>query len=181
MLKHDFWLKLFDGSELRVLFWCLAPLVGFIGGLPPIVMHTYESWQVAPFRNPIQGEFVLANYNNAWLREVAYKYLFIIQSIGLVMAYHGYKGFGTSVGITIALILISYIGDQSKKATFLLNGQPVFPIPIVAMPLFIWGVTCNLLGAISLAGRISDPLVHWGLIIAPLLTAAGGVVEGVED
>ena len=47
------------------------------------------------------------------------------------------------------------------------------------MPLFIWGVTCNLLGAISLAGRISDPLVHWGLIIAPLLTAAGGVVEGL--
>eukprot|EP00594_Rhizosolenia_setigera_P011917 CAMPEP_0178970528 /NCGR_PEP_ID=MMETSP0789-20121207/19615_1 /TAXON_ID=3005 /ORGANISM="Rhizosolenia setigera, Strain CCMP 1694" /LENGTH=332 /DNA_ID=CAMNT_0020657089 /DNA_START=124 /DNA_END=1122 /DNA_ORIENTATION=- len=179
MLNHDFWLNMFGGSELRVLLFCLAPLIGFVGGLPPIVMHTYESWQVAPFRNPVEGEFVLQDYNNGWMRAVAYKYLFIIQGVGLVMANHGYNGFKT-VGISLALILLSYVGDQSKKATFKINDQPVFPVPIVAIPLFLWGVIFNLLAAISLAGHISDnPLVHWGLIVAPLLTAAGGVVEGL--
>lgn len=179
MLHHDFWLDMFGKSELRVLLWCLAPLIGFVGGLPPIVMHTYESWQVAPFRNPVEGDFVLQDYNNGWMRAVAYKYLFIIQGVGLVMANHGYNGFGT-VGISLALILLSYIGDQSKKATFKINDQPVFPVPIVAIPLFVWGVVFNLLASVNLAGHISgDPLVHWGLIIAPLLTAAGGAVEGL--
>jgi len=37
----------------------------------------------------------------------------------------------------------------------------------------------NLLTSISLAGHIGNPLVHWGLIIAPLLTAAVGAFEGL--
>jgi hypothetical protein len=179
MMNHDFWLNMFEGSELRVLLWCLAPLIGFVGGLPPIIMHTYENWQVAPFKNPVQGEIELNDYNNGWIRAVAYKYLFIIQGTGLVMANHGYNGFGT-VGVSLALILLAYIGDQSKKATFKVFGNPVFPVPIVAIPLFIWGVVFNLLAAINLAGHVdNNALVHWGLIIAPLLTALGGVVEGV--
>jgi hypothetical protein len=40
-------------------------------------------------------------------------------------------------------------------------------------------VVFNLLAAVNLAGHINNPIVHWGLIIAPLLTAAGGVVEGI--
>ncbi len=60
-------------------------------------MHTYESWQIAPFRNPVEGEFGLQDYNNGWMRAVAYKYLFIIHGAGLVMvmANHGYNGFKT--------------------------------------------------------------------------------------
>ena len=179
MLNHDFWLKTFGGSELRVLLWCLAPLIGFVGGLPFIITHTYESWQVAPFRNPVEGEFDLQDYNNGWMRAVAYKYLFIIQSVGLVMANHGYNGFKT-VGTSLALILLAYVGDQSKKATFKVIDQPVFPLPIVVIPLFTWGTIFNLLTSMSLAEHIKgNSLVHWGLLVAPLLTAAGGVVEGL--
>jgi len=178
-LNHDFWLNMYEGSELRVLLWCFAPFFSFVAALPAFVMHTYESWQVAPFRNPIDGDFLLQDYNNGWMRAIVYKYLLIFQSIGLLMANHGYEGFGT-VGISVALVLLSYIGDSSTKATFEFNHQPVFPVPIVVMPLLIWSVACNLLVSINLASHIhGDVLVHSGLLLSPVLIAVGGIVEGV--
>jgi len=120
MQSHDFWLNMFDGSELRVLLWCLAPIIGFVGGIPPIVMHTYESWQMSPFRNPVQGQIELRDYNNGWLRAIIYKFIFIIQGTALAMAYHGYIGFGTTVGkctagISLALILLAYNEIKARK------------------------------------------------------------------
>lgn len=178
MLNHDFWLNMFGESELRVLLWCLAPFVSFVGALPAFTMHTYESWQIAPFKS-VDENFSIQDFNNSRLREIVYKYLFIFQSIGLLMANHGYDGFSL-IGISVALVLLSYVGDQSEKATFEFNGQEVFPVPIVVLPLFIWAVVFNLWISVDLASHVgSNTLVHWGLIISPILASAGGVVEGV--
>ena len=42
----DSWNAIFDGSLDRMLFMLLSPIVAFVGGLPGIMMHTYEGWQV---------------------------------------------------------------------------------------------------------------------------------------
>lgn len=180
MYHHDFWLDLFGGSELRVLLWTLAPFSAFIGGVPAFVMHTYESWQVAPFRNPIEEEFALQDYNNGWMRAVVYKYIFLFESVAFLMAYHGYSGFGLA-WVSLSLILLSYVGDQSKKVTFEVFGQPVFPAPAVMIPLFIWGVILNLFVGFDIAGHISSdgPIERWGYDIGALLAASGGFVEAV--
>ncbi|CAN0403471.1 unnamed protein product, partial [Scytosiphon promiscuus] len=48
------------------------------------VQHMYEGWQIAPYRNPLQsspaGQRVpVEEYNNAWLRSVAYQTLVTFQ------------------------------------------------------------------------------------------------------
>jgi len=54
------------------------------------------------------------------------------------------------------------------------------PGPMVVLPFFIWSLVGNLYAAINLAGHVdNNALVSWGLIIAPLLNAAGGVLEAV--
>lgn len=54
------------------------------------------------------------------------------------MANIGYNGFDKVGKISLGLILLAYAGDQSKKATFKVFGNPVFPVPLVALPLSIW-------------------------------------------
>ena len=76
-------------SNLRV-FCLLLGLLSQVygGGISGNMMHRYEGWQVAPFRNPLDGCVVkhhVEDFNNAWLRSVAYEMLFAFQTLGLTL------------------------------------------------------------------------------------------------
>ena len=49
------WTSSFDNDKQRTLLFLLSPIIAFFGGLPGIMMHTYEGWQVAPFDSPLRG------------------------------------------------------------------------------------------------------------------------------
>ena len=86
--NNDKWTLYFDNDQQRTLLFLLSPIVAFFGGLPGIMMHTYEGWQVAPFDSPLRGEeeeqnVIIKYNNNQWLRIVAYFFIFNMQYIGL--------------------------------------------------------------------------------------------------
>jgi len=74
--NNDKWTQYFDNDEQRTLLFLLSPIVAFFGGLPGIMMHTYEGWQVAPFDSPLRGEsedtnVIVSDKHNQCLRIVA--------------------------------------------------------------------------------------------------------------
>ena len=86
--NSDKWTNYFDDDKQRTLFFLLSPIIAFFGGLPGIMMHTYEGWQVAPFDSPLRGQLentnvIVSDKNNQWLRIVAYFFIFNMQYIGL--------------------------------------------------------------------------------------------------
>ena len=86
--NSDKWTAFFDNDSQRTLLFLLSPVIAFFGGLPGIMMHTYEGWQVAPFDSPLRGDsentnVVVSDKNNQWLRIVAYFFIFNMQYIGL--------------------------------------------------------------------------------------------------
>jgi hypothetical protein len=85
---NDLWTNYFDNDQQRTLFFLLSPIIAFFGGLPGIMMHTYEGWQVAPFDSPLRGKeednnVIVSHKNNQWLRIVAYFFIFNMQYLGL--------------------------------------------------------------------------------------------------
>lgn len=40
------WTIYFDQDEQRTLLFLLSPMIAFFGGLPGIMMHTYEGWHL---------------------------------------------------------------------------------------------------------------------------------------
>ena len=173
---------LLGDSDLRVFLLLLSPLIQTFGGLMGITMHEYEGWQVAFFKNPLDCDFAVDHYNNEWLREVAYKLLFLLQGVGLLAFSLAVFGFSI-ITIPFAVLsgLIAFIGPQNPKATFLFNGQPVFPLAVSILAVFIVNAIVNFVAYFSLLG---DPLVLAGLpralaALAPLLLMLGGMIEGI--
>ncbi len=52
--NSEAWTVYFDGDSTRTLLFLLSPVVAFFGGLPGIMMNTYEGWQVDPFERPLR-------------------------------------------------------------------------------------------------------------------------------
>jgi hypothetical protein len=172
------------------------------------MMHTYEGWQVAPFRSPLAlpaavkaagtdvaaikaavEQAYVANYNDAWLRSVAYQFLFSFQSFGIALfslAVFGWHG-GTlaskaALAVTAFTLIVSRLGPQPRTAV---QRYP-FPNPLAppVSPLSWWllgsliatfSVACfgyvDLFGAsVAAAWPPSGPLAHW---------VAGGAAAGI--
>ena len=86
--NSDKWTLYFNNDKERTLLFLLSPIIAFFGGLPGIMMHTYEGWQVAPFDSPLRGQnentnVIISDKNNQWLRIVAYFFIFNMQYLGL--------------------------------------------------------------------------------------------------
>ncbi|KAL4857001.1 hypothetical protein ACK3TF_002691 [Chlorella vulgaris] len=180
----------------------------FGGGIAGNMMHTYEGWQVAPFRSPLAlpaavkaagtdvaaikaavEQAYVANYNDAWLRSVAYQFLFSFQSFGIALfslAVFGWHG-GTlaskaALAVTAFTLIVSRLGPQPRTAV---QRYP-FPNPLAppVSPLSWWllgsliatfSVACfgyvDLFGAsVAAAWPPSGPLAHW---------VAGGAAAGI--
>ena len=188
------WTSYFDNDKQRTLLFLLSPVVAFFGGLPGIMMHTYEGWQVAPFDSPLRGELentnvIVSDKNNEWLRIVAYFFIFNMQYIGLQAFSYAILGptyfWGCLKFLSIMGFFIGYLGNQDSKATFNFKwgqtaGGPTFPLAWFTLVPFIMAASLNMY-AFSNLGTLVFPgyFTVINSLAPPLLIALGGVIEGL--
>jgi hypothetical protein len=195
VLKNsDKWTNYFDNDEERTLLFLLSPIIAFFGGLPGIMMHTYEGWQVAPFDSPLRGEsentnVVVSDKNNQWLRIVAYFFIFNMQYIGLQSFSYAILGpsyfYGCLKFLSIMGFLIGYLGNQDHKATFNFKwrqtaGGSTFPLAWTTLVPFMLAASLNMyafskLGVLVFPGKFN--VVN--SLAPPILIALGGAIEGL--
>jgi hypothetical protein len=192
--NSDKWTFYFDNDRERTLLFLLSPIIAFFGGLPGIMMHTYEGWQVAPFDSPLRGSdentnVVVSDKNNQWLRIVAYFFIFNMQYIGLQSFSYAILGpnmfFGSLKFLSIMGFLIGYLGNQDYKATFYFKwkntaGSSTFPLAWTTLVPFILSASLNLyafsdLGTLVYPGEFT--LIN--SLAPPVLIALGGAIEGL--
>jgi hypothetical protein len=192
--KSDKWTMYFENDEQRTLLFLLSPIIAFFGGLPGIMMHTYEGWQVAPFDSPFRGEeentnVIVSDKNNQWLRIVAYFFIFNMQYIGLQSFSYAVLGptylNGYLPFLSVLGFFIGYLGNQDYKATFTFKwketaGGSTFPLAWTTLLPFLLSASLNMyafldLGVFVFPGYFS--VVH--SLAPPLLIALGGVIEGL--
>lgn len=188
------WTLYFDNDEQRTLLFLLSPIIAFFGGLPGIMMHTYEGWQVAPFDSPLRGEsedtnVVVSDKNNQWLRIVAYFFIFNMQYIGLQAFSYAILGptyfDGCLKMLSILGFFIGYLGNQDYKATFNFKwknttGGSTFPLAWTTLIPFILSASLNLYAFTDL-GKLVYP-GYFSIInslVPPILIALGGAIEGL--
>ena len=182
IFKHSSALSSRLGTDMQVFLLLLSPLIQTFGGLMGITMHEYEGWQVAFFKNPLATNFDIKHFNNEWLREVAYKLLFIFQGAGLLAFSLGVFGIN-KITLSFAIVsgIVAFIGPQNPKATFYVNKQPVFPLSISILVVFIINAIVNFVAYFYL---LDEALAAANLpivlaAVAPILLMLGGVIEGV--
>jgi hypothetical protein len=195
VLKNsDKWTNYFDNDEERTLLFLLSPIIAFFGGLPGIMMHTYEGWQVAPFDSPLRGEsentnVVVSDKNNQWLRIVAYFFIFNMQYIGLQSFSYAILGpsyfYGCLKFLSIMGFLIGYLGNQDHKATFNFKwrqtaGGSTFPLAWATLIPFILSASLNMY-AFSDLGVLVFPgyFTIINSLTPPFLIGLGGAIEGL--
>ena len=192
--NSDKWTNYFDNDNQRTLLFLLSPIISFFGGLPGIMMHTYEGWQVAPFDNPLRGELentnvIVSDKNNQWLRIVAYFLIFNMQYIGLQSFSYAILGptyfYGCLKFLSIMGFFIGYLGDQDYKATFNFRwkhttGGSTFPLAWTTLIPFILAASLNIY-AFSDLGHLVFPgkFTLFNSLAPPILIALGGVIEGL--
>ena len=192
--NSDKWTDYFDGDGQRTLLFLLSPIIAFFGGLPGIMMHTYEGWQVAPFDSPLRGQLedtnvIVSDKNNQWLRIVAYFFIFNMQYIGLQSFSYAILGpsyfFGSLKFLSILGFFIGYLGNQDSKATFNFKwkqtaGGSTFPLAWSTLIPFILSASLNMYSFIDLGKLVfNGPFYLINSLIPPILIALGGVIEGL--
>jgi hypothetical protein len=188
------WTHYFDNDIQRTLLFLLSPIIAFFGGLPGIMMHTYEGWQVAPFDSPLRGELentnvIISDKNNQWLRIVAYFFIFNMQYIGLQTFSYAVLGpsyfYGCLKFLSLLGFFIGYLGNQDHKATFIFKwketeGGSTFPLAWFTLIPFMLSAILNMYAFINLGALVfTGPFTLFNSILPPLLIALGGVIEGL--
>jgi hypothetical protein len=192
--NSDTWSIYFDYDDQRMLLFLLSPIIAFFGGLPGIMMHTYEGWQVAPFDSPLRGELentnvIVSDKNNQWLRIVAYFFIFNMQYIGLQAFSYAILGpkffYGCLKSLSVIGFFIGYLGNQDYKATFYFKwgktaGGSTFPLAWTTLIPFIMSASLNMY-AFSHLGHLvySGPFRIINSLAPPTLIALGGAIEGL--
>ena len=192
--NSDEWTNYFDNDKQRTLLFLLSPIIAFFGGLPGIMMHTYEGWQVAPFNSPLRGKeedtnVIISDKNNQWLRIVAYFFIFNMQYIGLQAFSYAILGpnyfYGCLKFLSILGFFIGYLGNQDYKATFNFKwgeteGGSTFPLAWSTLVPFIISASLNLYAFTDLGSLIfPGPFYIINSLAPPLLIALGGAIEGL--
>ena len=191
---NDLWTNYFDNDQQRTLFFLLSPIIAFFGGLPGIMMHTYEGWQVAPFDSPLRGKeednnVIVSQKNNQWLRIVAYFFIFNMQYLGLQAFSYAILGpsffYSTLPFLSILGFLIGYLGNQDCKATFYFQwrntaGGSTFPLAWATLIPFILSASLNLYAFSELGKLVYPGFFHiLNSLAPPILIALGGAIEGL--
>jgi hypothetical protein len=192
--NSDKWTNYFNNDPERTLLFLLSPIIAFFGGLPGIMMHTYEGWQVAPFNNPLRGDLhntnvVVSDKNNQWLRIVAYFFIFNMQYIGLQAFSYAVLGpsyfYGYLKFLSIMGFFIGYLGNQDYKATFNFRwkqtaGGSTFPLAWTTLVPFIMSASLNMYAFTDLGGFVYPGYFSLVNSLAPpILIALGGAIEGL--
>lgn len=143
---------------------------------------------MAPFEEP-SSKLVLTRNNNQWLREVAYKLLFVLQYVGNACFSLAILGFGPilQVGgfIEVPVLLTTCVlgffipyTDQTKKMTrYTSDGHSFFPVAwATALPFFV-GATVNMCAYFTLCGK--GDVAFWP-VVPPIAFLCAGLFEGVK-
>lgn len=192
--NSDRWDAFLHNDKSRSLLMLLSPIISFFGGLPGIMMHTYEGWQVAPFKNPLENpNFNVSDYNNQWLRIVAYQFIFVMQYVGLqtfALGVFGSEGFlfrkvlsDKFYHLSILGFLIGYIGNQHPKLNFSLFQHNTLPLSWYTIGAFAFGIICNAWAFVKLGEHVFPDISGIERLIKSLMPAiligAGGGIEGL--
>ena len=192
--NNETWTNYFDNDTQRTLLFLLSPIIAFFGGLPGIMMHTYEGWQVAPFDSPLRGKsedtnVIVSDKNNQWLRIVAYFFIFNMQYMGLQAFSYAVLGptyfNGWLKFLSIFGFLFGYLGNQQYKATFYFKwgqtaGGSTFPLAWTTLIPFILSASLNLYSFYTLGLSVyKGPFSFIFSLIPPILIASGGAIEGL--
>jgi len=193
-------------SVFFLLFAHVSQVYG--GGISGNMMHQYEGWQVAPFRNPLRTD-AEPEYNDAWLRAVAYQMLFSFQTLGVVFTWVGVGGPVTGWlkrGLLLVTALVITLAPQLPHCTTVFpnlmkrirlekfwnrltcGNRPVFPLSIYLFLAFLANSIVATLAYIQMFGVIDwtgTPILQSlpGLVsslIPFLLIAFGGIYEGLR-
>ena len=180
-----------DNSNLRV-FCLLLGLLSQVygGGISGNMMHKYEGWQVAPFRNPLDSgtqKYHVSDFNNAWLRSVAYEMLFAFQTLGLTLFNLGVFGFQKwNVALAAVSLFIAFVGPREPRVfltnPFYKNEQPIFPLPAATLVAFVVTAIVNIIAYVALFSEAFSfpwPISTVVSLIPPLLIGFGGIWEGL--
>jgi len=188
------WTNYFDNDSQRTLLFLLSPIVAFFGGLPGIMMHTYEGWQVAPFDSPLRGDdentnVIVSDKNNQWLRIVAYFFIFNMQYIGLQAFSYAILGpsyfYGFLKFLSVLGFFIGYLGNQEYKATFNFKwgqteGGSTFPLAWATLIPFILGASLNMYAFTELGNLVYPGFFRYLFsLMPPVFIALGGAIEGL--
>ncbi|MEH2270520.1 MAG: hypothetical protein V7K68_19255 [Nostoc sp.] len=182
VFQHSSALKSILGTDIQVFCILVTPLIQSFAGLVAVVMHEYEGWQIASFKNPLDSDFNIKDFNNEWLREVVYKMLFLLQVVGLLAFSLGVFGIN-NITLTFAIlsIVIAFIGPQEPKTTFYFKNQPVFPLSVSLVAVFVVNAMVNFVSYFYIFGDALQatnlPNILAG--VTPILLMLGGVIEGV--
>jgi hypothetical protein len=183
----------------------------FGGGISGNMMHQYEGWQVTEFRNPLKAEIAgnaEPDYNNAWLRSVAYQMLFSFQTLGVLFTWIAVDGVTSAPSKALIILtgLVITLAPQLPHCTtvfpcamkklglekfwsWLTNGnRPVFPLSLYLFLIFLTNSICATLAYINMFGGIDwtgIPILESlpgsiSSIIPFVLIAFGGIYEGLR-
>ena len=192
--NNETWTSYFNNDTQRTLLFLLSPIIAFFGGLPGIMMHTYEGWQVAPFDSPLRGKsedtnVIVSDKNNQWLRIVAYFFIFNMQYMGLQAFSYAVLGPNYLNGwlkfLSIFGFLFGYLGNQKYKATFYFKwgqtaGGSTFPLAWTTLIPFILSASLNLYSFYTLGLSVfKGPFSFIFSLTPPILIALGGAIEGL--
>jgi hypothetical protein len=146
------------------------------------MLHEYEGWQIAPFRESACDR---DKFNNDELRRVAYKLLFAIQAVASGMFCIGVFGADSwSVGflnigmpwtilIIVLVLLWLYVAPRTTKSFSLtIDNKLVLPVPMSIAIVYIPIQIAYIVALASLLGWIPALLG----VALPLL---GGLMEGL--
>lgn len=179
----------------------------FGGGISGNMMHQYEGWQVAVFRNPLEPfrDQAEPGYNDAWLRSVAYQMLFSFQTLGVLftsLAVFGFQGpfrvLSVATGLVISLApqlphctsvfpkFFQKVGLEKVWNAITCGGRPVFPLSIYLFAAFMVNTVLAMAAyrhmflGLEWTGAFSK-VPAWIMAWIPFgLIGMGGIYEGLR-
>ncbi|CAB9519246.1 expressed unknown protein [Seminavis robusta] len=181
----------------RMLLLILYPMVTFMSALFPIVSHSYDDWQLAPFRDQHASnndttsqplEYPAQDYGNDRLHRFGYNMLFLFLSFSSLMEYHALCGNNNMLLVSIPMCLYGILGDQNHLVSQHIprrgaHQEPIVPVPVCTTALFAYSQTLWLVALVGLmvssnvAAGSSSLWLAMG--IAVVGQTIGGVYEGV--
>jgi len=181
-VNSSVWLSYFEYSDLRVMSWMLAPLIMFASTIPPITMHVYEDWQIAPARDPAVESFEPTEFNNDRLRLLSMNMLFCMVAASNFAIIFGYIGNGAILPVLgLAVASTTLKGEANKMLPMdFPDRHLITPTPVGIIGMVIVSTTISILIMHDLGNHILD-----GNIFAKAATNAalplvslGGLYEG---
>lgn len=188
-----------NGSPTGVFFIMLGILNQVFGGGMAVLMHVYEGWMIAPFKNLLvlpkkpTAEQVDAirtqKYNNAWLRAAAYQMLMTFQSLGLSLFTLGVFGIKPWTTVLVgATVLIGLLGPKEPRLNLnrKVDGvlRPVLPLSVSLTIVLAVNVVAQLAACLKIfypvfrADGFNPVLAIVMSILPSSLQGAGGAIEG---